>query len=110
MKQWEQLRRLNAGKYAADDLAGGAELADDIFHVKRTVVASWNSRGENDVFPPPVVKLRSGPVYSISEYVVAWNEWDVRNGNKSGFLDDEAYVRLHVLLSILNMKLRGDES
>lgn len=96
MERWERLQRLNVAKgYQARDLAGVAELADDVFHVPRTVVTSWNARRHKISFPMPVIALRSGPVFSISEYVVAWNDWQPKRGNKSGSLDDQTYYRLN---------------
>lgn len=95
MERWETLRRLNMSTgYQPDDLAGVAELAEDIFHVARTVVSSWNARRDKISFPPPVRNLRSGPVYSISEYVVAYADWHPVRGNKSGAIDDLVFRQL----------------
>lgn len=87
MKNWERLRALHeANGYQPDDLAGIAELAKNVFHVAPTVITSWNARRDLIDFPPPVVKLGCGPVFSISEYVMAWNDWEPKQGVKSGTL------------------------
>lgn len=87
MSNWMRLRRLNeANGYVPDDLAGVAELAEYVFHVAPTVITSWNARRDFINFPPPVVILKCGPVFSVSEYVMAWNDWTPKRGTKSGTL------------------------
>jgi chromosome partitioning protein len=50
------------------NLLGLAEIAE-LFDVTKQVVANWRTRKPN--FPPPVVNLKAGPVWS-REAIVAW--------------------------------------
>jgi hypothetical protein len=84
-QRWEELQRLNAEQgYDLSDFAGIAELADDIFHVSRSVICNWNSRFGGITFPPPVLKFRATPVYSVQEYLIAWQDWETTKGEKVG--------------------------
>lgn len=108
MNRWEQLRRLNAVTgYQPDDLAGIKELAEDVLHVSRTVITGWNSSKASSVFPPPIRILKGTPVFSISEYILAWYDWvPKRSHKKIGHLDSEMAAKLEELIN----KLAEDEA
>lgn len=63
------------------DLAGLTEVADQ-FRVTNCTVANWRKRYSD--FPKPVVDLRCGPVFDITE-VIRWyhgRPWDQRGNHK----------------------------
>lgn len=57
-------------KHDLDDLIGTAEIGE-LAGVSSAAVTVW--RGRHEAFPAPLVRVRSGPLYS-RRAVVAWLE------------------------------------
>jgi hypothetical protein len=82
----------------ADHLFGVGELARLFFgddpanpFYGRSHITGWASRRAD--FPPPVVRLGSGPVYDVTDVVRWWLAWVPIKGTKSGALSDDAVAR-----------------